>query len=130
MSKREVKQNNKHPIKDDNGEIRERRVIRYEQFDVNAAESYFSQEIRETDWINLGKSKFGEDFADWKFKCPKCGTVSSGRDFLNKGMAAEKSRVVCIGCAWKADNFFGTFGKGLVLNRADESKIEVFPFAD
>jgi hypothetical protein len=42
------------------------------------------------EWLKKGKDLFGEDFRDWKFVCPICGTIQSARDFFAAGVEAEK----------------------------------------
>lgn len=30
------------------------------------------------EWLDEGKERFGDDFTQWKFKCPACGHVNTG----------------------------------------------------
>lgn len=100
-----------------------------------------------TEWLEEGKKRFGEDFKNWKFKCPACGHVSSIKDFIDAGADANDAYQMCIGrvngkgadgmkgkdegngCNWAAFGLFGTFGKGrIVVNEGKET--EVFDFAE
>lgn len=97
------------------------------------------------EWLDEGKKIFGEDFKQWKFKCPACGRVSSIQDFLDAGADANDAYQECIGrvngkgnkdgkdegfgCNWVAYGFFGTLGKGRTVINDNGKEIEVFEFA-
>ena len=49
------------------------------------------KKIEKEDWWNEGVSLYGEDFNDWEFICPACGTVQKLTDFLDLGMNKEKA---------------------------------------
>lgn len=105
------------------------------------------EQIKQTmeEWLEEGKKKFGEDFENWKFKCPACGHVASGQDF--KDLKAEPNDMyqVCIGringkgvagatdegngCQWAAFGFLKTLGKGRIVVNSDGEESEVFDFA-
>jgi hypothetical protein len=38
--------------------------------------------ILRSEWLEKGKELFGEDFWDWEFVCPVCGTIQSAIDFF------------------------------------------------
>lgn len=96
------------------------------------------------EWLNEGKERFGEDFAKWRFKCPACGHVNTGKEFKDLGIDLNSMYNECVGrhtgkgsprkddssgCDWAAYGLFGTLGKGrIVLNEGKES--EVFDFAE
>lgn len=108
------------------------------------------QEQKYSEWMEEGKQRFGEDFTNWKFKCPCCGHVASGQDF--KDLKAEPNDMyqICIGringksmrgfdskkmdnkdgCDWAAFGLLGTLGKGKIIVTDDGKKIEVFDFAE
>lgn len=93
-------------------------------------------------WREEAKRRFGDNGADWKFKCPSCGNVQSGQDFvdkcrMNQTTGANSAYQECIGrhekeigCNWAAFGFLGTAGKGRVIITPDGSEVEVFDFAD
>lgn len=99
------------------------------------------------EWMDEGKNKFGEDFKNWKFKCPACGHVAFGQEFKDAGATANDMYSVCIGritgkgedgfkgknkgygCNWAAYGLFGTLGKGRVVIY-EGNEIDVFDFAD
>lgn len=127
-------------------EPKRREPVVYVQF--REEESYASNEINVQDWLNLGVEKYGKDMLNWKFKCPACGHVSSGQDFINAGDIADSVYKICIGrvngkgvdslkerdrgygCNWSACGLFKTLGKGMVVCTPEHTKIDVFPFAD
>jgi hypothetical protein len=53
------------------------------------------------EWLQKGKDLFGEDFRDWKFVCPICGTIQDAKDFFKAGVDRGKVSSVlgfsCIG---------------------------------
>lgn len=64
-------------------------------------------------WLAEGKHRFGEDFEDWKFVCPKCGNVASGMEFKALGADINVIYTECIGrydknkgCDWAAYGLF------------------------
>lgn len=99
------------------------------------------------EWQSEGKRRFGDDFKNWKFKCPACGHVASGQDFKDAGADPDDMYQTCIGrhngkgadgmrgkdngygCNWAAFGLFGNLGKGrIVVNEGEE--IQVFDFAE
>ena len=66
-----------------------------------------------TEWVAEGKRLFGNDYANWRFKCPKCGNVARGSEFRDVGARPDDMAKCCIGrfvrdrgCDWAA---FGLF---------------------
>ncbi len=56
--------------------------------------------IRYEEWVREGEFNFGDVRSNWRFKCPQCGNVQSGKDFVRyKGQGAEMSTASqeCIG---------------------------------
>lgn len=49
------------------------------------------------DWMNELKEKFGNDSAQWKFKCPSCGHIQCGADFEAIGQDRGNASFNCIG---------------------------------
>lgn len=102
------------------------------------------------EWMSEGKAKFGEDFANWKFKCPACGHVASGQNFKDLHGEPNDMYQVCIGringkgmrgfdskkmtnengCDWAAFGLLGTLGKGRIVVTKEGKKVEVFDFAE
>ena len=39
-----------------------------------------NKEYTKDQWLEEGKNRFGEDFINWKFICPRCGNIASGED--------------------------------------------------
>ena len=65
------------------------------------------------EWLAEGKRLFGENFEDWKFKCPRCGNVAAGREFKEAGVEPNSMYCECIGrhvagkgCDWAAYGLF------------------------
>lgn len=50
-------------------------------------------------WIVKLKEKFGDNPAQWKFKCPACKNIQCGQDFIDNGIEDFNSKVYynCIG---------------------------------
>lgn len=104
------------------------------------------QSLRE--WTEEGKERFGENYEDWKFKCPSCGHIASGKDFKDAGADANDMYQTCIGrhngkgayskkakdkgngCNWAAFGLFKTIGKGRIVISEDGTEVEVFDFAE
>jgi hypothetical protein len=98
------------------------------------------------EWLDEGKQRFGDDFTNWRFKCPACGHVASGQDFKDLGANPNDMYQVCIGrvngkgtdgtegkdegngCNWAAYGLFGTLGKGRIVINEDK-EVQVFDFA-
>lgn len=59
------------------------------------------------EWLKEGKELFGPDKRDWKFICPNCGHIQSGRDFMElnrlKISDVEASTVVFFSCIGRFD---------------------------
>lgn len=60
-----------------------------------------------------GERLFGADTAKWRFKCPRCGRVTTGQEFKEAGATPNDMYQCCIGrfdnskgCDWAA---FGLF---------------------
>jgi DNA-binding transcriptional regulator YiaG len=49
------------------------------------------------EWRAEGKRRFGEHFEDWKFKCPSCGNIASGKEFKDAGAEPNDMYQTCIG---------------------------------
>lgn len=89
------------------------------------------------EWEADGKRRFGEDFLDWKFKCPACGYVQTPRQFKESGIEPEKAYFNCasrydIGgkkiCKWTTGGLLNLGGRYVV----DKKYIPrlIFDFAD
>ena len=47
------------------------------------------------EWTAEGERLYGKDRLDWKFKCPACGHVQTGRMFLDAGMHTHLAYQEC-----------------------------------
>lgn len=97
------------------------------------------------EWMNEGKERFGDDFSNWKFKCPACGHVSSIKEFKEFGADPNDAYQKCIGrvngkgtkdqtdlgngCNWAAYGLFGTLGEGRTVISDQGNEVNVFDFA-
>lgn len=97
------------------------------------------------EWNKEGVERFGANYEDWKFKCPACGHVASGKEFKALGAKPNDMFQNCIGringegsgsakdygkgCNWAAYGLFGTLGNGRIVVKPDGEKIEVFDYA-
>lgn len=72
------------------------------------------EEYTRDEWLAEGEKRFGKNFEDWKFKCPRCGNVASGKDFKEAGVKEPNVMYCeCIGryvkrkgCDWAAYGLF------------------------
>lgn len=104
--------------------------------------------MTQQEWMDEGKSRFGEDFMNWKFQCPMCGHISSIKDFKDAGANDPNCAYQeCIGrytgkgspkegdstgCNWAAYGLFGIpNGKGIIVTSdEDGTGTECFDFAE
>lgn len=49
------------------------------------------------EWRKEGERRFGKYPEDWKFKCPACGRINTGREFKNAGAQPNSMYCECIG---------------------------------
>lgn len=105
---------------------------------------YITQTLQE--WLEEGNQRFGNDFANWKFKCPACGHVASGQDFKELNADLNDMYKICIGrangkgtsngkdeghgCNWAAFGLLGNLGEGRTIITKENKEIQVFDFAD
>lgn len=82
------------------------------------------------EWMAEGQKRFGEQYENWKFKCPRCGNVASGQEFKNVGAKSNSIYCECIGrylknkgCDWAA---YGLFD----ICKVHVDGIPVFEFAE
>ena len=71
------------------------------------------------DWIRQLKEKFGKDPNGWKFKCPSCGGVQSGQDFIDGGITEFDRKVYfdCIGRHVKGKGCNWTLGGLIAIHK-------------
>lgn len=70
------------------------------------------------EWLEKGKKLFGVEVENWKFVCPACGKISSGRDFKDAGGRPDDMYFKCIG---------RINGKGETPVKDDENSRKKFP---
>lgn len=65
------------------------------------------------EWLKEGERRYGKDYKNWKFKCPKCGRINSGLEFYEAGADTNAIYCECIGrydgskgCDWAAYGLF------------------------
>lgn len=71
------------------------------------------KEYNRREWIDKGKELFGENYDDWRFVCPQCGNVATGKEFKELGVNPNAMYCTCIGrhvkdkgCDWAAYGLF------------------------
>ena len=86
------------------------------------------------EWQAEGKRRYGENIEDWKFKCPHCGNIASGKEFKDAGAEPNDMYQTCIGrhtkgkgCDWAA---FGLFDICKVHVKSGDKEIPVFEFGE
>lgn len=88
------------------------------------------------EWRTEGKRRFGENFEDWKFKCPSCGNIANGQEFKEAGAEPNDMYQNCIGrfngktkgCDWAAYGFFDICTVHIKTN--EDKLVPVFDFAE
>lgn len=96
------------------------------------------------DWLAEARRRFGDNALDWRFVCPFCGNVASGRDWKDAGGDPQRSYVECIGrligakgglnrdreqpCDWAAFGLLGTLHGGARVKH-QSGEMLVFDFA-
>jgi hypothetical protein len=81
-------------------------------------------------WLSQLKIKFGDDPKNWAFKCPSCGNIQNGHDFINNNIESPESKVYysCIGRYVKGIGCDWTLGGLLKINSVSVMKdAQVFP---
>lgn len=80
------------------------------------------------EWQNEGEKRFGIDMREWKFKCPSCGRVNTGKEFIGKSTDWHNTMYQeCIGCNYKSYGFLPMTCDTVIYNG---KKIRAFPFAE
>lgn len=86
-------------------------------------------------WKALGKTLYGDNLENYRFKCPACGRITSGKEFKDAGAEPNDIYQCCISrflndssCKWAAYGFLDIC-KIRVLT-PDGKEIPVFEFAD
>lgn len=52
------------------------------------------------EWLEKGRTLFGDNFMKWRFVCPSCGHIQAVEDFepyKNQGATPDSARFNCIG---------------------------------
>lgn len=87
-----------------------------------------------SEWRAEGRRRFGPDPENWKFVCPKCGRINTGKEFKDAGASPDSMYVECIGrhvegkgCNWAA---YGLFDICTVAVRNKGKELPVFDFAE
>lgn len=85
------------------------------------------------EWQRELRRRFGPYIEDYRFVCPKCGRVNTGREFCDAGAKPDDIAQCCIGrfvpdkgCNWAAFGLFGTLGRGDIVVMPDGKRRMVF----
>ncbi len=75
-------------------------------------------------WIKELKNRFGDDSKKWAFKCPSCGNIQSGYDFIEHKVENPQDKVYfsCIGRYVKGIGCDWTLGGLLQINKVSVLK--------
>jgi hypothetical protein len=105
------------------------------------------------EWKAEGKRRFGDDIMNWKFVCPACGRVNTGREFEEVGAEPNDMYQTCIGrhngkgtnrpitpkkgvpapehgCNWAAFGLLGTLNGGDIVVSDNGKEVPIFSFAE
>lgn len=82
------------------------------------------------EWLAEAERRYGKNYENYKFKCPHCGNIASGKEFKDAGQNPKAMYCECIGryvkdkgCDWTA---YGLFD----ICKVYVDGIPVFEFAD
>lgn len=103
-------------------------------------EPHIEYESRE-EWLDKGRELYGDDYYQWKFRCPACGNIARIEDykeFKDKGASPDSAATECLGrykrgrkgplkCDWAAYGFFS--GPSYIKFDDEPRKAAVFNFA-
>ena len=75
------------------------------------------QTMTADEFLAIAEDRFGKDAKQWKFVCPRCGTVQCGQDFIDAGISKDQAikyiafscigRLVDgVGCDWTLGGLF------------------------
>ena len=71
-----------------------------------------------SEWHEIAIGLFGENAREWRFICPVCHTVQSGKDFIEAGVSKEDTQnslaIECIGRWLPRDKTQKAFGDGKI----------------
>lgn len=56
-----------------------------------------SRTITKAQWEAEGRELFGDDWMQWKFKCPSCGHVARTQDWEDAGAEMDAVAFSCVG---------------------------------
>jgi len=89
------------------------------------------------EWQKELTRRFGPYMEDYRFVCPHCGRVNTGRELRDAGARMDDVAQCCIGrfvpgkgCDWAAFGIFGTLGRGDVVVMPDGKRRMVFAMDD
>ena len=74
---------------------------------------FIYKDYTQEEWMKEGKRLFGEEFLNWKFKCPMCGNIQTPeefRKFKDNGASPDSARQECIGRYLPKDKVTTAFG--------------------
>jgi hypothetical protein len=80
------------------------------------------------EWEAEGKKRFGENFKNWKFKCPVCKYVASAEDYLAANAPESHIGISCIGRSIPDEVYkaFGSNKKGVKKGPCDYAGYGLF----
>lgn len=91
------------------------------------------EELSRYSWAERGKSLFGKNVLNWRFRCPACNGVQTGNEFkqfFSLGAAPQMSYTKCLshyaggGCLFEAE----TGHDDLIQMKENGVTILSFPF--
>lgn len=104
------------------------------------------------EWRAEAENRFGSNTEAWRFVCPACGRINTGREFRELDAEPNDMYQTCIGrhngkgaegakhkpgtpppefgCNWAAFGLLGTLGKGDVVVTDEGKEVEVFSLAE
>lgn len=86
-------------------------------------------------WKKLGQKLYGDDLENYKFKCPACGRVASGKEYKEAGAQPNDMYQCCISrflndstCKWASYGLFDICKVRVLVD--DGAEVPVFEYAD
>jgi predicted RNA-binding Zn-ribbon protein involved in translation (DUF1610 family) len=85
--------------------------------------------MTKNEWLTQGKTLFGKDVMQWKFKCPNCGHVATVKDYKKAGAPEAAAGFSCVG-RWlevRKDAFDDKDKRNIPCNYAGGGLININP---
>jgi transcription elongation factor Elf1 len=81
------------------------------------------------EWLEIGNALYGSDTNEWKFKCPRCGHIQTGKELKDRGdKELYRTCIDCTKCNYSTD-LNPEYAEMAIVSEEDGT-LYVFDFAD